>query len=416
MNINNIFNTSDNKLLFHYIRGSQAYGLNTPQSDTDTAGFFISNQNIIYGLKTKYVPQFHDDKNDNVFYELGEAFKLLIGSNPNMIEALFIPQKCILYKDKTIDLLLDNKKLFLSKKIYETFGGYAKSQIRKMIGLNKAIVNPVYTRLTPLDFCYTFYNQGSTKIHNWLEYRGLYEKYCGLINIPNMHNVFGLYYDFPTHIIEQYNSFKNFKEIMFTKDINKTVQDNNFINMLLTFYQNKLKTNFKTIYDIDDDFIIPIGYKGIINESETSNELRLSSIEDRFDKPICYMSYNQEGYTKHCNDFKRYKEWTNNRNPTRYEHNLKQNYDTKNAMHLIRLIHMCTETLNGQNLIIDRTDIDKDLLLNIKYGNVEYEQLKEMVEKDSQLMDDAFKNSKLNENINIDDINDLLVQIRKNIY
>ena len=77
---------------------------------------------------------------------------------------------------------------------------------------------------------------------------------------------------------------------------------------------------------------------------------------------------------------------------------------------------MCTETLNGQNLIIDRTDIDKDLLLNIKYGNVEYEQLKEMVEKDSQLMDDAFKNSKLNENINIDDINDLLVQIRKNIY
>ena len=94
MNINNIFNTSDNKLLFHYIRGSQAYGLNTPQSDTDTAGFFISNQNIIYGLKTKYVPQFHDDKNDNVFYELGEAFKLLIGSNPNMIEALFIPQKC----------------------------------------------------------------------------------------------------------------------------------------------------------------------------------------------------------------------------------------------------------------------------------------------------------------------------------
>ena len=60
-------------------------------------------------------------------------------------------------------------------------------QIKKARGLNKKITNPVYERLTPFDFAYTFYKQGSTKISDWLENRGLNKDFCGLVHIPNMH-------------------------------------------------------------------------------------------------------------------------------------------------------------------------------------------------------------------------------------
>ena len=92
--------------------------------------------------------------------------------------------------------------------MFPTFFGYGKSQIEKCRGLNKKIVNPVNERLTPLDFCYTFKGQGSTKIINWLDNRGLKQNYCGLVNVPNMHDMYDLYYDWGLHFQNE-NVFLN---------------------------------------------------------------------------------------------------------------------------------------------------------------------------------------------------------------
>ena len=365
-------------------------------------------QSILYGLSNNYIPQIHDKNNDNVFCELGEAFKLLIKSNPTIIESLFIPKRCIIYEDKLTSLIKENSDLFISKKIYKTFGEYAKSQIHKMTGLNKAIVNPVYERLTPLDFCYTFMKQGSTRISNRLSYRGLNEKYCGLINIPNMLETYGVYYDLGAHIINEIKNLENYQEILKKEALTKIVT-------LPDFLKNLIYKKFGDLNYIDFSSIKPIGYRGIINKDNTSNELRLSSIP-KFEIPLCNIVYNVNGYTKHCIDYKRYQEWVTHRNPVRYEHNLKQNYDTKNASHLIRLLHTCTEALNGEGVNIDRTGIDAELLLKIRNGNVEYDELKEMVEKDSILMDKAYNNTKLKDTVNISDINQLLIDVRNEYY
>ena len=100
--------------------------------------------------------------------------------------------------------ILENRNIFVTKETFKSFVGYATSQIQKAKGLNKKIVNPVTERKTVLDFCYVPYKQGSTNVEKWLTWNGLKQKYCALVPLPNMHNAYGLYYDFGTHLICEY--------------------------------------------------------------------------------------------------------------------------------------------------------------------------------------------------------------------
>lgn len=398
-----------NRLLYEYIRGSVAYGtafdnMENVQSDVDTSGVFFVPQNELWGFNSNYIERIADEKNDNVWFEIGKWFELLCNSNPNIIESLWIPQRCILFENDIIKEIKENRNMFLSKKVYETFGGYAKSQIKKARGLNKAIVNPVYERLTPLDFVYTFYKQGSTKIENWLEYRGLKQRYCGLVNIPNMHEVYGLYYDFGTHIEVEFGNKENFYNAIEKHQINEM-----FLKTLFDYFNISLFDDIRK-YDIPC-----YGFRGILNVNETSNELRLANIP-KDAKPLCHIAYNIYGYTKHCSDYKRYTDWVKNRNPNRYEINKKNTYDVKNMYHMFRLINMCTEILNGDGVNIDRTNIDRDFLMKIRRGEFEYDEIMNLLEIQNENMMKAYQNTKLPDDINQNEINQMLIDVRKKIY
>lgn len=398
-----------NRLLYEYIRGSVAYGtafdnMENVQSDIDTSGVFFAPQNELLGFNSNYTERIADEKNDNVWFEIGKWFELLCNSNPNIIESLWIPQRCILFENDIIKEIKENRNMFLSKKVYETFGGYAKSQIKKARGLNKAIVNPVYERLTPIDFVYTFYKQGSTKIENWLEYRGLKQRYCGLVNIPNMHEVYGLYYDFGTHIEVEFGNKENFYNAIENHQINEM-----FLKTLFDYFNIPLFNDIRK-YDIPC-----YGFRGILNVNETSNELRLANIPKEA-KPLCHIAYNIYGYTKHCADYKRYTDWVKNRNPNRYEINKKNTYDVKNMYHMFRLINMCTEILNGDGVNIDRTNIDRDFLMKIRRGEFEYDEIMNLLEIQNENMMKAYQNTKLPNDINQNEVNQMLIDVRKKIY
>ena len=47
-------------LLYRYVRGSQAYGTNTPESDQDEGGIFIAPQEWIDGLGFDYAEEISD--------------------------------------------------------------------------------------------------------------------------------------------------------------------------------------------------------------------------------------------------------------------------------------------------------------------------------------------------------------------
>jgi hypothetical protein len=403
-------------IAYEYRRGSHMYHLNVEGSDEDTGGVFICPQSYLYGLRSNYPEQVSDEKNDTVFYEFGRWIELLLKSNPTALESLFAPKDCIIGEvHPAVQFVLDHKEMFLSKECFKTFYGYAVSQIGKARGLNKKIVNPVEKRLDILDFCYTFKNQGSQPIKEFLAKNGLDQKYCGLVNIPNMKDTYGVYYDFAAYFkFEEYDKDKEFWEENFN--------DENFQNWCFDMrFRTALSDKFMD-YDycmktyervVNREFF---GYSGIVHpdELEKSNEVRLSSIP-KGETPICFMTYNKDAYTCHCRDYREYKEWEEKRNPVRYEGNLGHNYDAKNVMHCMRLVRMAKELAQGKGFNVVR-DWDRQYLLDIRNHKFEYEEVMEQLEKEKAEMEEAIATCTLPEHVDYDAVDKLLIAARSVIY
>ena len=214
---------NEGRLLYEYIRGSHLYGLNNEDSDVDTSGVYLCTTNELLGC-FGYKPQVSDSRHDNTWYEIGELMRLLLKSNPTVLECLFVPSDMILGPvHPLMQMVIAHREQFISKQCFNPFVGYAKSQIEKARGLNKKIVNPVTQRLSPYDFIYTFKGQGSTKFRDWLENRHLHQTYCGLVNVPNMHDIYGVYYDFGAHTAA--HEHRELHALRFPDDLPRPVAD-----------------------------------------------------------------------------------------------------------------------------------------------------------------------------------------------
>jgi predicted nucleotidyltransferase len=111
-------------MLLQIISGSRAYGLDTPQSDTDIKGVFALPKREFYGLD--YTEQVNNQTNDIVYYELGRFVDLLMNNNPNLLELLATPEQFVLHKTPLISLL--KPEMFLSKLCCKTFCRLAMSE------------------------------------------------------------------------------------------------------------------------------------------------------------------------------------------------------------------------------------------------------------------------------------------------
>ena len=378
------------RLLYEYVRGSHLYDLETPDSDVDTSGVFACTREELLGCQG-YVPQVSDDRHDNTWFEIGELVRLLLKSNPTVLESLFIPEdKMLVRPAPMMRLLIDNRDKFLTKECFNPFFGYANSQIEKARGLNKKIVNPVTERKTPIDFCHVFEGQGSVCLADWLRKRGLLQEHCGLVGIPNMRDAYGLYYDFGGHI-KVYPGWED---------------DEALLKFAAGIFGYKYAPD--AWHHIKTCSFEPLGYRGIIDGN--GNDLRLSSVE-KDAAPLCHFVFNKDGYTAHCRQYKEYQEWVKNRNPKRYEANLDKNYDAKNMMHCFRLIHMAGEIAQGKSLILRRT-WDHDFLMDVRNHNFEYDTVIAMLEEEKEYMNELMAESTIPEKIDREFINNLMVEIR----
>ena len=157
--------------------------------------------------------------------------------------------------------------------------------------------------------------------------------------------------------------------------------------------------------------LLPIGYRGVINADTTSTELRLSSIDDKNSRPICFISYNQSGYSVHCRQYVEYQTWVKERNPQRYESNLDKSYDSKNMMHCFRMIHMACENAEGKGVILERT-WDREFLMNVRNHKFEYDEIIDLLEEEKERMNLLMEQSTIREIIDADFVNQLMINIR----
>jgi uncharacterized protein len=411
-------------IAYEYIRGSKSYGLDTPTSDEDHGGVFICPPEMLMGLRSNYVEQVADEKGDTVFYEFGRWIELLLKSNPTALESLFIPERCVIGNiHPMVKYIIDHRDMFLSKECFKTLTGYAHSQIYKARGLNKKIVNPITERKGVLDFCYVPWGQGSKKVKDWLYDNGLKQKYCGLVALPNMHDLYGLYYDWGTHLICEYGADlknkTNLREVWdkLCNEMNENIDAGEYEPCFASTFEvwGLGRGEFLTEYEDFVKHTEPYGFTGIVSETEDSNEVRVCTVPKNL-KPLIYMTYNKSGYESHCRDYKDYKEWEQKRNPVRYESNLNKNYDSKNLSHVMRLMRMGKELAQGKGFNVDRTNIDREYLLAIKNHEFEYDDIIAHADKEKKEMEESIITSTLPDNIDYDKVNELLINARKEFY
>lgn len=281
--------------IFRYVSGSQQYGTNNPESDTDYRGVFIAPLNYAFDIfQTSFVSgvirqnlnsamdaiddlNFIDAKNnikkaletdkgdlslsvetvhkidnDEELQELRKFMKLAAGSNPNIIEFLYVEDLIDICTPEW-EKVRENRHLFLSKKARYTFAGYAIQQLKRVKLHRGYLLNPPSHQPTRQEF-------------------GLSE----MSKIPKDH-------------------------------------------------QN-------AILSLPDEWVADHAKEMVLKEKQYASALQL---------------------------WNSYHKWARERNPLRKELEHKFGFDTKHSLHLIRLCRMAEEILKDGKVIVRRPDAEE---------------------------------------------------------
>ena len=146
----------------HYevMTGSVSYAVSSDTSDMDITGFCIPPKDDIFPHLRGEIPGFGnqiqrfevwqqhhvEDKEarqeyDFSIYSIVKFFQLAMENNPNMLDIIFTPQRCVLYCSSIAQIVRDKRKLFLTKNSYHKLRGYSYAQLHK-IGTKSNSSNP----------------------------------------------------------------------------------------------------------------------------------------------------------------------------------------------------------------------------------------------------------------------------------
>lgn len=117
-------------IAFLALGGSYAYGTNIETSDVDIRGCALNAPSDIIGMSN--FEQVVDKATDTTIYAFNKLIHLLYNCNPNVIEMLGCKPEHYFYMNDVGRAMIDNRKMFLSKRAVHTFGGYAFSQLRRL--------------------------------------------------------------------------------------------------------------------------------------------------------------------------------------------------------------------------------------------------------------------------------------------
>ena len=362
------------RIIFECIAGSRMYNLYLPEkSDFDVRGLYV-NPPKEYLTLNEPAGQIGDEKQDVLYYSLKRFFELVQSANPNLLEIFWAPQDCIKIMSTTMEKLIANRNLFISKKAYFTHAKYAEGQIKKCRGKNKKVHNPQpETMPKKEDFCWiipsdstiekygiTHFNEDALNVFHTAPYRSIPLKHFN-ISLKEFHCA-GL-----EHVQNTYR---------------------------LYYYGEGAKGIFR-----GDDMLV--------TES--------IPLEDEFNKFYGLLIYNQDEYEKGVKDWHSYNDWMKNRNESRWIDQEKGllTYDQKNLCHCMRLL------ISGENILTQGFPIvrfegaQREYLMAIRRGEFEYEFLMEEVEKRMKDLEELYKTSNIPNSVNVKKIDELYRELSK---
>ena len=125
-----------NKIVLEAVTGSRAYGLDHALSDTDTMGIFLAPTveiaGLYWGSQNESWSDAGPDGDDNTLHEVGKFLRLVLKSNPTMLELLFMNEYTTL--DEVGQGMIDiRSKMLYTKAVHGAYLGYATAQKERVL-------------------------------------------------------------------------------------------------------------------------------------------------------------------------------------------------------------------------------------------------------------------------------------------
>jgi len=320
--------------------GSHAYGTAIPTSDVDIRGIFVADP---ISVRTPFfsIDEIELPDSDTKFYELNKFVQLLVGQNPNIIELVWVNSQHVIASSPAYEMLRQSRTRFLTSKIGVTTAGYALSQLKRIKGHNKWITNPQPEREPEqLDYASVIYNFSGNKAWNKTV------PFDGFSAIDLGDNHYALYSD---------------KGTWKDKRGNVIIKERDHIETLPRGLFAQLFTKKHT-----PDLIVKVNMKHFSDAHE---------------------------------NWANYWEWKRNRNKTRSALEEQFGFDTKHAMHLVRLLRMGVEALSDGVIRVHRPDAQE--LLSIRSGAWTYDQVIEYADDMNDKVQHLIKTTNLPKEVDL---------------
>lgn len=302
------------------LAGSHAYGTAIESSDVDLRGVCIPPDPAYYVGFLKHFEQKDSgwpEAEDKVVYDLRKAVSLMADGNPNMIDFLFVDQEQVIKTSPEWERLRAHRQKFLSKKMRYTYAGYAYSQLKRIRRHRQWLMNPPTKKPERSDF-------------------GLPER-----SLISKDQLGAFQWMLARFLQESVTWFK------LSDQTREELTGVNFIGAVQSGIPDDTGPVIKDALEISDNFI-----EAVMLEKK---------------------------YASAKSEWKSYQAWKKKRNDARYELERRYGYDTKHAMHLVRLMRMGYEIMAEGEVRVRRPDADE--LLAIRNGAWSYDELENFAEE-----------------------------------
>lgn len=368
----------DGTVLFVTLAGSQAHGTARPGSDVDLRGVFVAPLELRLSLfrtieqhegalegavgaavlsRLKAHPSASaalSVKTESVLLDVSKFLSLCAAANPNALEVLFADERDWMYETPAWRRIHRDRHRFLSQKVRQTYLGYALAQLKR-IGTHRSwLLRPPKGKPTREEFGLPDGATLSADDRDRIE-RGVAEKLRS----------WGI------------------DAVEMPKGVRLELQER-----LRSLWQDLLQAG-------DDDL---------------DDRLRAVATRSLHLPPEVEAALDAERkYRAAMKHWDAYRTWAASRNPARAELERRHGYDTKHAMHLVRLMRTGLEVLETGDLRVRRPDSDE--LTAIRDGALSHDQLLELAGNLQARMDEAAARSALPADVDLELVDGLALEI-----
>ena len=119
--------------------------------------------------------------------------------------------------------------------------------------------------------------------------------------------------------------------------------------------------------------VVPVPGFQLWTDTGNLNDKFDGDLDDYNNTYLMVVKWNRDQFKRRLEKWTQYWTWKRDRNKTRNELEEHFGYDTKHAMHLVRLLRMGVEALRDGVILVKRPDAQE--LLDIRYGAWEYDEI-----------------------------------------